>query len=95
MLMGDVPADSSWACEEFDGAVKYSSTHGSVVIEKDPWKRFQTAKELDASLQAVTFRSTQEHVAPTEEPSGPSGTVLALVAVAALIVGLVLGVALG
>jgi serine/threonine protein kinase len=64
-------------------------------LKKDPWDRFSTAKELGSALEAVTFRSTRELTAPREEPTGVSGTVVALIAGAALIVGLLLGVAIG
>jgi eukaryotic-like serine/threonine-protein kinase len=64
-------------------------------LDKDPWKRFSTAKELGAALDAVTFRSTREMSAPREEPSGVSGTMVVLIAAAALLLGLLAGLALG
>ncbi|MDH4044524.1 MAG: serine/threonine protein kinase [Gemmatimonadota bacterium] len=64
-------------------------------LEKDPWDRFSTAKELDGVLQGVTFRSTQEHVAPGAASSGVHGTIVAVIAVVALLVGLLVGVAIG
>lgn len=64
-------------------------------LDKDPWKRFSTAKELGAALDAVTFRSTREMSALREEPSGVSVTMAALLAVAALLLGVLAGIALG
>jgi serine/threonine-protein kinase len=64
-------------------------------LEKDPWDRFQTAKELDGALQAVTFRSTQELAALHEEPSRVHRTIVVLIAGAALVVGLLAGIAIG
>jgi serine/threonine-protein kinase len=64
-------------------------------LEKDPWKRFSTAKELGAALDAVTFRSTREMSMPREEPSGMSGVLVALIAAAALVLGILAGLALG
>jgi hypothetical protein len=43
-------------------------------LDKDSRKRFSTAKELGAALDAVTFRSMREMSAPREESSGVSGT---------------------
>jgi len=64
-------------------------------LEKDPWKRFSTTKELDAALQAVTFRSTQELNAPREESSGVHGALVILIACVGILVGLLAGLAIG
>jgi hypothetical protein len=67
-------------------------------LEKDPWERFSTAKELETALQAVTFtttrRSTKGETAPREESVGIEGTTLAVIVVVALIVGLLIGLAI-
>jgi serine/threonine protein kinase len=64
-------------------------------LEKDPWERFATAKELDAALQAVTFRSTREFSAPREDAPGDLRIPLvALIASATLILGLLVGLAI-
>jgi serine/threonine protein kinase len=63
-------------------------------LEKDPWKRFSTAKELDVALQAVTFRSTQELNAPREEASGVHRALVILIACVAVLVGLLAGLAI-
>lgn len=64
-------------------------------LEKDPWERFSTTKELDAALQAVTFRSTQEVSAIRDESSGVSPTMVAVIGCVALLVGLLVGLAIG
>jgi len=64
-------------------------------LEKDPWERFSTTKELDAALQAVTFRSTQEVSAIRDESSGVSPTMVAVIGCVALLVGLLMGLAIG
>jgi eukaryotic-like serine/threonine-protein kinase len=63
-------------------------------LEKDPWDRFQTAKDLDVALQSVTFRSTQEYTSLRGESSGVHRTIVALIAGVALIVGLLAGLAI-
>lgn len=64
-------------------------------LKKDPWDRFPTAKELDGILQSVTFRSTQELITPGEASSGVHGTIVAVIASVALIVGVLAGLAIG
>jgi len=64
-------------------------------LEKDPWERFSTAKELDDALQAVTFRSTRELTTPAETSGGLRGTLVALIAAAALLIGVLLGRVIG
>jgi len=64
-------------------------------LEKDPWKRFSTTKELDAALQAVTFRSTQELNAPREESPGVHHALVILIACVGVLVGLLAGLAIG
>ncbi len=64
-------------------------------LEKDPWKRFSTAMELRAALDAVTFYSTR---ASTSQPAVSVGVPRAMAAVlagVALLLGLLLGVAFG
>jgi len=67
-------------------------------LEKDPWDRFQTAKELEAALESVTFYttrgSTAAHEAPSDGSSGVSGTIVALIAIAAIVVGVLVGLAI-
>jgi serine/threonine-protein kinase len=63
-------------------------------LEKDPWKRFQTAKDLDAALQTVTFRTTREQPAMREEPGGVQRTIVILIGGALLILGLLAGLAI-
>jgi len=64
-------------------------------LAKDPWERFSTAKELDAALQAVTFRGTAEYTPPREEAGGMHRAIVAAIAVATLIVGVLVGLAIG
>jgi len=64
-------------------------------LEKDPWDRFPTTKELDSALQAVTFRGTQEYTAPRAESSGVHRTIVVLIAGVALIAGVLAGVVIG
>jgi len=64
-------------------------------LEKDPWQRFQTAKELDAALQAVTFRTTQEMAAMQDDAPRVHRTIVAVIAGAALVFGILVGMALG
>jgi serine/threonine-protein kinase len=64
-------------------------------LEKDPWDRFPTMKDLDAALQAVTFRTTQEMAAVREEGPRVHRTIVYIIAGAALILGLLVGIALG
>jgi serine/threonine-protein kinase len=64
-------------------------------LEKDPWDRFATAKELGSALESVTFFSTPGGTAPREASSGMDGTTVALIACAALIIGVLIGWAIG
>jgi eukaryotic-like serine/threonine-protein kinase len=64
-------------------------------LEKSPWERFATAKQLEAALEAVTFRATREVTAPPEASAGVHRTVAVLIAAAALLVGLVIGQLIG
>ena len=67
-------------------------------LEKDPWDRFHTTKELETALQAVTFtttrRSTRGESAPSEESSGMEGTTVAVIVAVVLIIGLLIGSAI-
>jgi serine/threonine protein kinase len=64
-------------------------------LAKAPADRFATAKELDAALQEVTFRTTRELSALREKPSGVHRTIVTLVVGAALILGVLAGLAIG
>lgn len=70
-------------------------------LEKDPWERFSTAKELEAALDSVTFattrttRATREETAPSEASLGVERTTIAVIAAVALIIGLLIGLTLG
>jgi serine/threonine-protein kinase len=64
-------------------------------LEKDPWKRFSTAKELGGALEAVTFRSTREQAAPREESRGVHRTLVYLIGGVALLLGILAGLAIG
>jgi serine/threonine-protein kinase len=68
-------------------------------LEKDPWERFSTAKELEGALQAVTFSttrgSTRGEAAPRESSVGLEGTTIAVIVAVALIIGLLIGLAIG
>ena len=64
-------------------------------LEKDPWDRFATAKELRGALESVTFFGTPGETAPGEESSGTNIVLIAVIAGVALVVGLLLGLALG
>lgn len=64
-------------------------------LEKDPWNRFSTTKELGAILDAVTF-STERDTTPQPVSSGKESNVIALVATGlALLVGVMIGWAIG
>jgi serine/threonine-protein kinase len=67
-------------------------------LEKDPWERFSTAKELETALQAVTFsttrRSTRGESAPRDTSVGVEGMTLAVIVVVALTIGLLIGLAI-
>jgi serine/threonine-protein kinase len=63
-------------------------------LEKDPWTRFQTTKELDAALQAVTFRSTQEQTALRDDSSRVHRSIVVLIAGVALVLGVLAGLAM-
>jgi serine/threonine-protein kinase len=64
-------------------------------LEKDPWARFSTAKELGSALESVTFRSTRELTTPSETSSGVHGTIVALIASVALLIGILTGLVIG
>ncbi len=59
-------------------------------LEKDPWDRFHTTKELADTLEAVTFGTQRESVA-VESRTGLSGNLVALIAVAVLLLGIFVG----
>lgn len=63
-------------------------------LAKDPWERFPTAMELRAALDAVTFFSTPGETASREASSGVAGTIVAVLAGFAFLVGLLAGLAL-
>jgi len=59
-------------------------------LEKDPWDRFNTTKELADTLEAVIF-STQRESAAAEARTGMSGSLVALLVAAALLLGALVG----
>ena len=64
-------------------------------LEKDPWKRFSTAMELREVLVRIRFSTARESGAQQVSVStGIKGGVVVLIAVAALLVGLLVGLAL-
>lgn len=63
-------------------------------MAKDPWDRFHTVKELGDVLESVTF-STQRETTSTEAHPGWTGSLATLIAVTALLVGILVGRALG
>ena len=68
-------------------------------LEKDPWERFQTAKELESALDAVTFFTTRTssrgESAPGDASVGVERTTIAVIVAVALIVGLLIGMVIG
>ena len=62
-------------------------------LEKDPWKRFSTAMELRAVLEGIKFSAPRESAAQPVS-TGMKGAVVVLIAVAALLAGLLVGLAL-
>ena len=64
-------------------------------LEKDPWDRFSTAKELGSALQSVTFFTTRRETAPHEVSSGVRGAIVVIIASVTLLVGLLAGLAIG
>jgi serine/threonine protein kinase len=63
-------------------------------LEKDPASRFPTAKKLGAALDQVTFYATRD-TKSAEASSGTAAPVVVLLALAALLVGILIGNALG
>ncbi|MGH7703310.1 MAG: serine/threonine-protein kinase [Gemmatimonadales bacterium] len=63
-------------------------------LDKDPGSRFPTALELRFALDSVTFFSTREEASARDAPPGVRGNVVTLIAVVALLVGLLVGLAL-
>ena len=63
-------------------------------LEKDPWDRFSTAKELGAALESVTFFTTRRETAAHEASSGVTGTIVAIIASVALLFGVLMGLAI-
>ena len=64
-------------------------------LEKNPWDRFATAKQVEAALEPVTFRATRELAEPPETSTGVHVTVVVLLAAVALMLGLVIGQIIG
>jgi serine/threonine protein kinase len=64
-------------------------------LEKDPWDRFPTAMELRSALDSVSFFSTRARgsAAGREPSAGVEGTTVALVAGAAFLIGVLVGLA--
>lgn len=63
-------------------------------LEKDPWARFPTAMELRGALEAVTFFSAPRDLGSARAVSGVPGTIVALIAAVAALLGLVAGLVL-
>jgi len=63
-------------------------------LEKDPWDRFHTTKELSDTLEAVIF-STQRERTAVEAGTRLSGTLVALLVAAALLLGVLVGGQIG
>jgi serine/threonine-protein kinase len=66
-------------------------------LAKAPGERFSTAKELEAALQAVTFRTTQEQSAMRAtgshaKPADPARARIVLLVVLALVAGVLAGI---
>ena len=64
-------------------------------LEKDPWGRFPTAMELRSALDSVTFFSTRGETPAREASSGVQGTIVAIIASVAFLVGVLTGLAFG
>jgi serine/threonine protein kinase len=60
-------------------------------LEKNPWDRFASAKQVEAALEAVTFHATRDVPAPPERSPGVHMSVVVLIAALALLIGLVIG----
>jgi serine/threonine-protein kinase len=109
MLMGRPPFTGRTAREVFqkhvsEAPVSIRDIHPSIprefadaimrCLEKDPWQRFQTAKELRGALDAVTFFGTSVEAAPSAPSEGIPRQVVAVVAGVALLLGLLAGLVL-
>jgi serine/threonine protein kinase len=64
-------------------------------LEKDPWDRFSTAKEFGSALQSVTFFTAGAETLEGDASSGVHGSIVVLLASIALLIGILLGLALG
>jgi serine/threonine protein kinase len=64
-------------------------------LEKDPWDRFSTAKELGGALQSVTFFTAGAETLEGDASSGVHSSIVVLLACIALLLGILLGLALG
>ncbi len=64
-------------------------------LAKDPWERFSTTAELTEALDKVTFFSGKRETAPQEVPAAMEPKIVAAVAGMALLVGLLVGLAIG
>jgi serine/threonine protein kinase len=67
-------------------------------LNKDPWERYSTAKELGAALESVTFfstrRSTRGESAPSGTSAGFEGTTIVAIVAVVLVIGLLIGLAI-
>jgi serine/threonine-protein kinase len=63
-------------------------------LKKDPADRFQNALDLRGALEAVTFFSAAGETAGRETASGLRGVTIALIAAAAVLIGILIGQAL-
>jgi serine/threonine-protein kinase len=64
-------------------------------LEKDPWARFSTAMELRSVLDSVTFYSARTSSAVQQPAASLDPIRVAVIAGAALLIGLMVGLALG
>jgi serine/threonine-protein kinase len=63
-------------------------------LQKDPWQRFPTAMELRSALEAVTFFTAQRETGSARAVAGVPGTIVALIAGVAALLGLLVGLVL-
>ena len=64
-------------------------------LEKDPWDRFSTAKELGIALESVVFFSGRRSTASSVVSSGMQGPMVAIIAGVAFLVGALIGGVIG
>lgn len=64
-------------------------------LEKDPWDRFSTAKELGATLEAVTFFTERRTTSSHAKPVVAGRPNVAVIAMAAMVIGVLIGWVIG